>query len=414
LNSKNLLSQKKETLQVQGKGKGYLTLLSTSHGMNHVYQLLPPLILPKVTADYGLSNTSAGLLLACFVFSYALLQALSGYMSHIFGRRQILTIGFAISAFSFLALGFVQNLTVFAILLFVAGFGGSMYHPNGVPFLADAYEENRGQALGLHQTGGTIGSIIGPIVTGILVQSFGWRPALMVLAIPGFVLTAVLWFSISSVQSSTEDAVLQSNGSKAIDKGIYAPVLMFILAGFIYVLGQRGTDAFANQYFILGRGIASFLEASLLVASLEIAGLFSAPLCGRLSDIFDRKRILIILVVAESFSLYAITATPTIFLVIPCIAFGFAANGMLAVGDAILSDITPKNQRNKLFGINYTVSFTSSIILAPALGLIADHYNFNLGFILLSVLMPLSIPLILKTKIASKRQKECPPPISRT
>jgi MFS family permease len=231
----------------------------------------------------------------------------------------------------------------------------------------------------------------------------------MLLAIPGLVLAVILWFSVSPEQPSDKSAVQQTIKIRITDLKTYGPALLFIAAAFIYVLGQRGTDAFANQYFVYGRGI-EFIEASFLFSMLKVAGLFSAPLCGRLSDIYDRKKVLIALVVVESASLYAITATPTIMLAVPCIIFGFAAFGLLGVGEALLADITPEDQRNTIFGINFTINFSSSIILAPALGIIADRYNFNLGFILLSVIMPLSIFLILKIKTKPAQQKQCPTP----
>lgn len=394
---------------MQEKDKAHLRLLATSHAMNHVYQLLTPVIIPKITKDYGLSDTTAGLLLSCFFLSYSLLPFLSGYLSQTFGRRNLLTIGFAMSALAFLAMGFTSNISVLALLFFIAGAGGSTYHPNGVPILAETYPTSRGQTLGLHQTGGAVGSVIGPILTGILVLNFTWRTSLMLLAIPGLVLAVILWFSVSPEQPPDKSAVQQTIKIRITDLKTYGPALLFIAAAFIYVLGQRGTDAFANQYFVYGRGI-EFIEASLLFSMLKVAGLFSAPLCGRLSDIYDRKKVLIALVVVESASLYAITATPTILLAVPCIIFGFAAFGLLGVGEALLADITPEDQRNTIFGINFTINFSSSIILAPALGIIADRYNFNLGFILLSVIMPLSIFLILKIKTKPAQQKQCPTP----
>jgi hypothetical protein len=54
---------KKGDSAMQEKGRAHLVLLTTSHGMNHVYQLLTPVIIPKITADYGLSNFIAGMLL---------------------------------------------------------------------------------------------------------------------------------------------------------------------------------------------------------------------------------------------------------------------------------------------------------------------------------------------------------------
>jgi FSR family fosmidomycin resistance protein-like MFS transporter len=320
-------------------------------------------------------------------------------LSQTFGRRHLLTIGFAMSALAFLAMGFTSNISVLALLFFIAGAGGSTYHPNGAPLLAEIYPTKRGQILGLHQTGGAIGSVVGPIVTGFLALNFTWRPTLIILAVPGLVLAAILWFSISPKQPSAESVIQQTSKIGIQDIKTYIPIILFMITAFIYVLGLRGTDAFANLYFVNGRGIG-FLEASLLFSALKVAGLFSAPLCGKLSDIYDRKKVLIALVIIESVSLYAITITPVALLAVPCITFGFAAFGLLGIGEALLADITPEKQRSAIFGINFTVNFSSSIFLPPVLGFISDNYNYELGFVLLSALMPLSIPLLLKIKTA--------------
>lgn len=379
---------------VQEKGKAHLGLLVTSHAMNHVYQLLPAVLLPEITREYGLSDFTAGLLIACFFVSYALLPALLGYLSQAFGRRRFLSFGFVVTALAFLATAFTSNIAILALLFFIAGAGGSTYHPNGFPILAETYSTSRGQTLGLHQTGGAIGSFIGPAATGLLILYFTWRPTLMILAIPGLILAAVLWFYIGPEQKPKE---VNPEKHRKISFGYlktYGPAMLFIAAAFVYVLGQRGTDAFANQYFVYGRGI-DIVEASILFSVLKVAGLFSAPICGRLSDTYGRKKVLIALVIVGSASLYAMTASPNLLLLIPCLVFGFAAFGLLAVGEALLADITSEKQRGTIFGINLTINFSPSIFLPPALGAVAQLYSFDLGFIILSAIMLVSIPLIL-------------------
>jgi FSR family fosmidomycin resistance protein-like MFS transporter len=388
---------------VQDKGKTYLGLLATSHAMNHVYQLLPAVLLPEITREYGLSYFTAGLLVPCFFVSYALLPAISGYLSQTFGRRRFLSFGFVVTALAFLATAFTSNIAILALLFFIAGAGGSTYHPNGFPILAETYSTSRGQTLGLHQTGGAIGSFIGPAVTGILILYITWRPALMVLAIPGLILAAVLWFHIGPEQKPEKTSPEKHRKISLGYLKTYGPAMLFIAAAFVYVLGQRGTDAFANQYFVYGRGI-DIVEASILFSVLKVAGLFSAPICGRLSDTYDRKKVLIALVIVGSASLYAMTASPNLLLFIPCLVFGFAAFGLLAVGEALLADITSEKQRGTIFGINLTINFSPYIFLPPALGAVAQLYSFDLGFIILSAVMLVSIPLILliRTKPAQE------------
>ncbi len=394
-NPEDPLPRTKEALRVQEKGRAKLRLLATCHGMNHVYQLLTPTIAPAIIRDYGIIN--AGLLSTSFLLSYSLLPVVSGYLSQYFGRRNLLVFGFAACALSFLAIGLTSNLTMLAVLFFIAGAAGSTYHPNGFPILAETYPTSRGRTLGLHQTGGAVGSFVGPFITGVLILNFAWRTAVMTMAIPGLVLAAMLWFSISPEKPSEENLSQRKNKIRIGDLKTYGPAILFIVAAFIYVLGQRGTDVFANVYFTYGRGI-EIAEASLLFSMLKVAGLFSAPICGRLSDTYGRKKVLVTLIIVESASLYAITAVPTVLLAFPCIIFGFAAFGLLTVGEALLADIAPEKQRATIFGINLTVNFSPYLFLTPILFALPEFYSFSLGFIALSLLMPLSIPIVLKIK----------------
>ncbi len=360
--------------------------------MNHVYQLVMPVVLPEITREYGLAN--AGILAWSFVLSYSLLPAVSGYLSRYFDRRTFLTVGFVTTALSFLAIGLTSDITLLFVLFFVAGIGGSMYHPFGSPILAEAYPTSKGQTLGLHQTGGAIGSFVGPIITGVLVFAFGWRFAMMLLIVPGLLLALMLSRLISPQRRFEEHP---KRKVRITNLKPYTPAMVFIVAAFIYVFGLRGMDNFASEYFTIGRGIG-IIEASLLFSMLKVAGLFSAPICGKLSDKAGRKKVLITLVAIESFSLLAITLSPQVLLAIPCVAFGFASFGLLAVGEALIAEVTPEKQRPTIFGINATVSFSPQIFLVPVLFGLAESTGFNSGLILLSALMPLSIPLLLAVK----------------
>ncbi len=375
------------------KRKKQLPLLATSHGLNHVNQLLVPVIAPELIGEFG--ESSAGLFVWCFLLSYSLLPAVSGYLTQRLGRRRLLAMGFTISAACFVAISLTDNIVILALLFFVAGAAGSTYHPSGFPILAEAYSDNRGRTLGLHQAGGAIGSIIGPVLTGLMVAGFAWRSTMMLIAIPGLVLSAVLWFSIDDRSTPVDPVAKPSSKINLKHLRVYSSVVLFLVASFFYVLGQRGTDAFANVYFTYGRGL-QIVEASFLFSALKVAGLFSAPVCGKLSDSYGRKKILVALVVLESASLYAIAELPAAILVLPCVTFGFASFGLLTVGEALLADIAPDKQRGVIFGLSLTTNFAPYIFLPPILFAMSSVHGFSLGFIILSGLMLVSIPLILK------------------
>jgi len=311
-----------------------------------------------------------------------------------------LVLGFIITSLSFLAIGFVENIMMLSLLFFLAGIGGSTYHPNGMPFLSEFYEENRGQASGFHQTGGASGSFIAPLVIGALVSGFDWRLTVTTLSIPGIILAIALWLLLVEPKRkiNEKESEQQSKGNMKINVRLYGPSFAFIVAAMIYVVGLRGIDAFANQYFTYGRNIKNIAEASFLFSMLKVAGLFSGPLSGKFSDILGRKRILFVLIVVESVSLYTFTIVPLNILIIPCIVFGFASFGLLAITDAFLADITPKEHMATVFGLNFTVSFITSAIIPPILGGIIDRYGFGVGFMTLSAIMPFSIPILLQIR----------------
>jgi len=126
----------KGTEGMQENRKRRLPLLATSHALNHVYQLLTPVIAPELVREFG--ENGAGLFVWCFLLSYSLLPAVSGYLTQRFGRRNLLAIGFALNASCFIAIGFTNNIVALAFLFLIAGAAGSMYHPSGFPILAEA------------------------------------------------------------------------------------------------------------------------------------------------------------------------------------------------------------------------------------------------------------------------------------
>lgn len=371
-----------------------LALISLNHGMNHLHQLLLPVLLPKITSEYNLSNFVVGILLSCFNLSYSLFQTPVGYLSKKFKRKNLLALGLVVSSLAFLFIGFVDNIIVLALLFLLAGLGGSTHHPTGMPLISEMFKEKRGQASGFHQTGGALGSFVGPLIAGSVAVALNWKSTLIVLSIPGFVLAFILWWLLLEpkrvfVKEKRED-----------DRRLYRPVLLLIGAGVFYTVALRGVNSFANQYFVYGRGIASLAEASFLFSMLQVAGLFSGPFSGRLSDKFGRGKVLVALILVQSASLYALLAASPSLLIVPCLVFGFASFGLLAITDAYLTDITPKKYVDTVFGLHYTISFSVGAIVPPILGRIIDLYGFSVGFSILGLVVPLGI--ILLTRIKNK------------
>ena len=364
-----------------------LSIISIIHAINHVYQFIIPVTIPKIAIEYDLSYFQVGLLIACFSFSYVVFQVPIGNLSKRFGRKLLMSLGLILNSSALLLIGLVFiysfNIWVFALLLFIAGVGGSTYHPLGISFLIDMYPEKRGQVMGYHQTGGAIGSFISPLLIGAIVASYGWKSTFLSISFLGFLLTPLLWFRLKDIKHV-------SVTRKVKIKRTYGPSLLLILTSAIYIVGFKGLNAFALQYFNEGKAV-NFSEATLLFSILQIAGIFSGPICGQLSDILGRKKIIFSLITLNSLALFLLTMTQGMLLYLACTLFGFAIFGLLAITDAYLSEITPEESLRSMIGLNLSISFVVGTIIPPILGNMIDIYGFTFSLAVLSVTSLLSI-----------------------
>lgn len=126
-----------------------------------------------VREDLGIDKSEADVLLGVFFLAYALGQVPSGWLSDRYGARAMLALYIlGWSVFTGL-LGLAQGLIVLLLFRFGCGLFQAGAYPTSaamiskwVPFSA------RGQASALVSTGGRIGGVLAPLLTGLLLVAF--------------------------------------------------------------------------------------------------------------------------------------------------------------------------------------------------------------------------------------------------
>lgn len=77
------------------------------------------------------------------------------------------------------------------------GIGESVCIPTSHSLITDyVRNETRPFAFGVHSTGGVVGVTLSLILGGYLAANFGWRGAMLMAAIPGFVLAVIIFFTL--------------------------------------------------------------------------------------------------------------------------------------------------------------------------------------------------------------------------
>jgi ACS family hexuronate transporter-like MFS transporter len=86
-----------------------------------------------------------------------------------------------------------RSVVQFSAMRFLLGLAESVNYPAGVKVCAEWFPpEERATAVGFFQSGSAIGAMITPAVAAWLIVQFGWRPAFVLVALPGL-LWVPLW-----------------------------------------------------------------------------------------------------------------------------------------------------------------------------------------------------------------------------
>ena len=86
-----------------------------------------------------------------------------------------------------------RSVVQFSVMRFLLGLAESVNYPAGVKVCAEWFPpKERATAVGIFQSGSAIGAMITPAVAAWLIVQFGWRPAFVLVAMPGL-LWVPLW-----------------------------------------------------------------------------------------------------------------------------------------------------------------------------------------------------------------------------
>ena len=188
---------------------GYVVfLLFLVNAANYGQRMIISILLPAIKADIVLSDRQLGILMGG---GFALFYAIAGVpLARLADRsvRRTFLAGAVVFWSSATALfGMTQSFVQMLMARVALGVGESVCIPTSHSLITDyVSHEKRPFALGMHSTGGVVGVTLSLMLGGYLAATLGWRNAMLLSAIPGFVLAILLFATLR------EPARLGANG----------------------------------------------------------------------------------------------------------------------------------------------------------------------------------------------------------
>ncbi len=358
---------------------GILLALCASHMINDTLQALLPSIYPILKSSFGLTFTQIGMITLSFQLTASVLQPLVGIVTDKSHRPYSLAFGMGITLCGLYFLSRAGSYHAIVVSSVMVGMGSAIFHPEASRVAHMAAGDRHGLAQSIFQTGGNLGSSLGPLLAALIIAPNGQRAVLWftLLALFGIVLLTRVggWYS-HHLPHYKRRAVREASMTLPRSKVILSITILIILmfSKYFYLVSLTNYYTF---YLIQKFGL-SIRHAQYLLFVFMAAVACGTILGGHLGDRFGRKYVIwaSILGVAP-FSILL----PHVGLVTTVILTVFIGLILASAFPAILvfgQELLPGNV-GTISGLFFGVAFGLGGIASASLGHLADLTS--IGFV---------------------------------
>jgi len=162
---------------------GLLALVTGAHTLGAVSVLAVAPLAPLLLEDLHLTRAQVGLFLPAIYLGGVVMSLPAGWLTDRFGARLTLAAGQCVTGALVALAAEADRLSLMLVCLFVGGLGWAVVNPaTGRTILERFPPRERGFAMGIKQTGLTLGGIAASLTLPAVALAYGWRVALTVAA----------------------------------------------------------------------------------------------------------------------------------------------------------------------------------------------------------------------------------------
>mgnify|MGYP001281046525 FL=1 len=324
-----------------------------------------------VTGEHELEVWAGIIFAATFVTSF-IAQPLWGRLADRYGRKVMLLRSSFGMAFIVAAMGLAQNPWHLLILRLLNG-TVSGFQPAAVALMSACTPQQRmGFAMGTLQSGATAGVILGPLLGGIMADTFGFRQIFYVTGAMLFMASLLSLFLVKenfdrqAAQAETRVSILESFRELLAIHPL--PVLMSVTLLIQFSL-QNTASLIPIYVEHLNAPLEHLAFWSGFVGSVTaFSNMITSPFLGRLSDKFGAGKVLLISLIgaAVMFAPQAFVGSVTELLIWRFL-LGFFIGGLLPSVHTLLRKYTPRGMESRAYGLNSS-AFSLGNMLGPLTG----------------------------------------------
>ncbi|MEW6670675.1 MAG: MFS transporter [Thermodesulfobacteriota bacterium] len=280
-----------------------LTCFFFSHATFHFMAQSFSVMLPVVKTSFQITPIQVGAIMTAHNLAAGISSLPGGVLSDFLRRYQALLLAVCMLVFGlgWLLISFAPFYGLVIAGTIILSMAGSIWHLPSMAELGFQFSNHRGVALAIHGAGGSVGDVIGPVLTGLLLGFISWRSTLSIYFIVPLIMAFwIYWSFIIIARTKTkapETLILKKPDFKEqmiVTKDILKRTHIWRVN---IVAGLRGMC-----FTVLVTFLPLFMKEQLGFSSESIGfhfgllwtlGVVFSPLQGHLSDRWGRKLVLV-------------------------------------------------------------------------------------------------------------------------
>lgn len=271
-----------------------MTLICFFGMLSYLDRMLLAGAMPLVKREFQLTDTEVGLTSVAFAVVYAICGLFFGRLADKYPRRWILVLTVAFWSLMTAAFGMSHTFALLLLTRAAVALGEAGYSPAAYSTISDLFTPaRRNFAFGLFLAMGSLGTILGLSLGGVLSQHFGWRACFLMFGIPGILLAIAAAILIKEpVRGGLDPKELVTGGEANAARALLALLknAMFVwlclvtaFGGFLTVGIAQWLPSFFERTYGLSVATVGLLCGLALGVGLGIGQLTGGSLAARIA-----------------------------------------------------------------------------------------------------------------------------------
>lgn len=395
------------------KGYSYylFTLLFLLYLFNYVDRVIVTSLFPFIQKDWGLTDTECGMLVSIVFGAIVTLTIPASILVDRWSRKKTIGIMALLWSFATAACAFTKSFPQLLIARTGIGIGEAGFAPGGTAMLSGLFPaEKRSRMMGLWNASIPLGSAIGIGLGGVIAETWGWRHAFGIVAIPGAIV-AILFFFIKDYKTVELVKTVKEGGAATVKVAmskmdifrefLRTPSLLLTNIGFAGVIFTTTSIlTWLPTYFHRIDGIP-MSQAGMKTGLIMMLAIIGGPVGGWIADVWFKKKasarllfpaistILTAVVLFAAFTLLDGKAQYAALLLMGVLIVAFAPAAITVTQDVIHPGLRAISYAVCVIFQNALGAFTAPMVL----GALSDSYGIKTAISVLPIFLVISAVL---------------------